>query len=640
MFSRGTIRQKLLTLTSVMALIIFGLSFFFINRFSVTGEYYHDVTNSRMPQQQTAGFMSELLLGARLNITELSTVERSIANQKVFAQRTKERLEKVRALTKAMQLGSKDLGEIIPQAKDLALPACSSGGRIEQILKAMNPELNEFETTCKTLIELKRQQIELVNQIGWFDSDQESQGTVKELVLAGRKMQQHADDGHVGFLVMKVRSQEKNFLRRVDQQYISNMEQVLEDLKTVSTGELSNALQKYKTILSSLKDNVVKEAQLREKIKTLVRGDLRNQQKQVDTHMDELTKRASDQLSKSLQLARDSESQSRIIILAGAATSIIVCILLGLLITKTINKQLRSIASTLGDGARMVVAASGQVAATSQSQAQGSSEQAAALEETAAALEEMASMAGRNSNSATAADKLMHDTNQVVREAGSNMQALYQAIEQITNTSDEMAKIVRTINEIAFQTNLLALNAAVEAARAGDAGSGFAVVADEVRSLALRTAEAAHSTSSMIDQNIDKIGQLSNLMEVTTRAFGQVRDSSGKVASIVEEIATASAEQTKGVEQINQAMNEMDQRIQQTASVAEESASAAEELNAQAESTNDMVEGLIAIIGGAHKNGAAKKHKAPGVDGGRALLIEGVETSRNYLDPADDFFRI
>ena len=640
MFSKGTVRQKLLTLTGIMALIIFGLSFFFINRFSVTGEYYNDVTTNRMPQQQTASFMSEYLLGARLNITELSTVERNIANQQTFSQRAKARLEKVKSLTKAMQSGSKDLGDIIPQTKGITVPPCTAGGRIEQILKAMAPELDQFETTCKKLIELKRQQIALVNQIGWFDSDEDCQGAIKELVLAGRKMQQLADEGHAGYLVMKIRSQEKNFLRRADVQYITNLEQALTDLQSVSTGGLSTVAEKYKTVLSGIRDNVLKEARLRKDIKTLVRGDLRKQQKQVDARMDELTKRASDQLAKSLQLAREAESQSRIVILSGAVVSIIVCILLGLMITRTINKQLNNIAITLGDGARMVVAASGQVAATSLSQAQGSSEQAAALEETAAALEEMASMAGRNSNSANAADKLMHDTNEVVHEAGSNMQALYQAIEQITNTSDEMAKIVRTINEIAFQTNLLALNAAVEAARAGDAGSGFAVVADEVRSLALRTAEAAHSTSSMIDQNIDKIGQLSDLMEVTTRAFGQVRDSSKKVASIVEEIATASAEQTKGVEQINQAMNEMDQRIQQTASVAEESASAAEELNAQAASTNDMVQGLMAIIGGANKKDVSNNHKAPGADGGRALLTGNGEEYRQYQEPADDFFRI
>jgi methyl-accepting chemotaxis protein len=150
-------------------------------------------------------------------------------------------------------------------------------------------------------------------------------------------------------------------------------------------------------------------------------------------------------------------------------------------------------------------------------------------------------------------------------------------------SSDETAKIIKTIDEIAFQTNLLALNAAVEAARAGEAGAGFAVVADEVRNLAMRAAEAAKTTAGLIEENIKDIKEGSELVASTDEAFKQlVRDNSNKVGELVGEIAAASQEQSQGVEQVNNAMADMDKITQQNAASAEQSASASEQLNSQA----------------------------------------------------------
>ncbi|MDO9111504.1 MAG: methyl-accepting chemotaxis protein, partial [Desulfatirhabdiaceae bacterium] len=150
-----------------------------------------------------------------------------------------------------------------------------------------------------------------------------------------------------------------------------------------------------------------------------------------------------------------------------------------------------------------------------------------------------------------------------------------------------------------FQTNLLALNAAVEAARAGEAGAGFAVVADEVRNLAMRAADAAKNTASLIEGTVKKVSDGSMLVRTTSDAFSEVAQNAAKVGELVGEIAAASNEQAQGIEQVNIAVTEMDKVTQQNAANAEESASASEELNAQAEELKSFVNELFAFVSGA-----------------------------------------
>jgi methyl-accepting chemotaxis protein len=171
-------------------------------------------------------------------------------------------------------------------------------------------------------------------------------------------------------------------------------------------------------------------------------------------------------------------------------------------------------------------------------------------------------------------------------------------MEEISKASEETSKIIKTIDEIAFQTNLLALNAAVEAARAGEAGAGFAVVADEVRNLALRAADAAKNTADLIEGTVKKVKDGGELVAKTSEAFTEVAKSSSKVGELVGEIAAASQEQSKGIDQVNVAVNQMDKITQQNAANAEESASASEEMNAQAEQMKGVVQELVAIVGG------------------------------------------
>ena len=262
-----------------------------------------------------------------------------------------------------------------------------------------------------------------------------------------------------------------------------------------------------------------------------------------------------------------------------------------------------------------VTAAANQISTASQSLAEGASEQASSLEETSSSLEEMASMTKQNADNANQAKAMMQETREIVEKVDRQMNEMAGAITEITRTSEETGKIIKTIDEIAFQTNLLALNAAVEAARAGEAGAGFAVVAGEVRNLALRAAEAARNTNSLIDNTIKAVKQGNDLTQATREAFRENVSNAAKVGQLIDEIAAASGEQAQGIDQISRAVSEMDTVTQQTAASAEESASASEELTAQAEQMRGYVGDLAAAIGG---NGG-RGPQPLGVPDGRAV---------------------
>jgi methyl-accepting chemotaxis protein len=269
----------------------------------------------------------------------------------------------------------------------------------------------------------------------------------------------------------------------------------------------------------------------------------------------------------------------------------------GILFTIRLIKPINRIVAGLNDGSNQVASASSQVSESSQRLAEGASGQAASLEETTSSLEEMSSMTSQNADNAKQAKAMMNEAKLVVEKANAQMARLTEAIGQITRSSEETGKIIKTIDEIAFQTNLLALNAAVEAARAGEAGAGFAVVADEVRNLALRAAEAARNTSKLIEKTIKAVKNGNEMTVSTQEAFRANADLSAKISQLVDEIAMASEEQAHGIAQVNKAVTEMDKVTQQTAATTEESASAAEEMNAQAQQMRMFVEELAAVVG-------------------------------------------
>lgn len=278
--------------------------------------------------------------------------------------------------------------------------------------------------------------------------------------------------------------------------------------------------------------------------------------------------------------------------------SIVGLILLGFFISRSTNRALNRSVHGLMESSDQVSSAAGEVSSASQSLAEGASEQAASIEETSSSLEEMASMTKQNAENAESANQMMqHEAAANFEEVGKRMKQMQEAMEKTVSSSEEMGKIIKTIDEIAFQTNLLALNAAVEAARAGEAGAGFAVVADEVRNLALRAGEAAKNTGDLIKHSDTQIKTAADHNQAVNEVLDKNGEIAGKVATLVQEIASASKEQAEGIEQINRAVAEMDKVIQQNAANAEESASASEQMNAQAEEVKAIVAALAQLVG-------------------------------------------
>lgn len=207
-------------------------------------------------------------------------------------------------------------------------------------------------------------------------------------------------------------------------------------------------------------------------------------------------------------------------------------------------------------------------------------------------------MVQQNTENTRQAATLSEQAKVAADKGNGEMTEMMNSMNEIKKSSDEISKIIKVIDEIAFQTNILALNAAVEAARAGDAGMGFAVVAEEVRNLAQRSAQAAKDTAGIIENNINmsktgvevanKVGE--SLAEITVQAK--------KVNELMDEISAASQEQSQGISQINKAIVEMEKVTQENASTAEESAASSEQLSAQAENLKEMVGRLVELVEG------------------------------------------
>ena len=310
------------------------------------------------------------------------------------------------------------------------------------------------------------------------------------------------------------------------------------------------------------------------------------------------------------QWVRSAAAMKRSQITGGLLTTLFIVVVFGALAAFVMHGQLivplmRAL-DKLTAVFSQVRATSNQLSANSQTLAEGASEQAASIEETSASLEELASMTRRNAENVQKTNDLAKQARSAADQGAGDMRAMSSAMEAIKASSDDIAKIIKTIDEIAFQTNILALNAAVEAARAGEAGMGFAVVADEVRNLAQRSAQAAKETAGKIEGAISKTTQGVAITQKVGAALNEIVAKARQVDELATEVAGASREQTQGITQINAAVSQMDKVTQNNAANAEESAAAAAELNAHAETMKESVAELFQLVGGSGEAAATR----------------------------------
>ena len=289
----------------------------------------------------------------------------------------------------------------------------------------------------------------------------------------------------------------------------------------------------------------------------------------------------------------------------GIGVSILLLNLVGWIVAKSIPRSFMLLIDRLAIGAAQIESASGHIASSSESLASSTTEQAASLEETSASLEEIASMTKNNAENSREAKDLTGAMREVADTGASDMDKMAHAMAAIKESSNNIAKIIKTIDEIAFQTNILALNAAVEAARAGEAGMGFAVVAEEVRNLALRSASAARETAEKIEDSIQKSSAGVQINAKVSLSLADIVSKARQADELVAQISIASNEQSQGIDQITSSVSQMDAMTQNNAAGAEESANVSADLRTQSTQLTQLVQELQTLVGG--KSSGAKR---------------------------------
>lgn len=254
-----------------------------------------------------------------------------------------------------------------------------------------------------------------------------------------------------------------------------------------------------------------------------------------------------------------------------------------------INRNLSATLRQIDESSEQVSSGAEQVSDGAQALSQGATEQAASVEELSATISEISNHIQKTAANAQAANVLVGEVGSGIRQSNEMMSEMTDAMGEITNKSNEIGKIIKTIDDIAFQTNILALNAAVEAARAGTAGKGFAVVADEVRNLAQKSAEAAKSTTVLIEATVSAVQNGTKISDETAKSLQDVVEKTNRVVENIQKIADAADEQSVSIKQVTTGVDQISSVVQTNSATAEESAAASEELSGQAQILKDLI---------------------------------------------------
>jgi len=299
---------------------------------------------------------------------------------------------------------------------------------------------------------------------------------------------------------------------------------------------------------------------------------------------------------------------------------------------KTMNDNLLKTVTEVRAGTETIVTASQQIASGNLDLSSRTEQQASSLEETASSMEELTSTVRQNADNARQANVLAKNASQIAAHGGEVVSQVVATMASINASSKKIGDIIAVIDGIAFQTNILALNAAVEAARAGEQGRGFAVVASEVRNLAQRSAAAAKEIRGLISDSVTKVEAGGRLVDEAGVTMQEIVQGIGRVTDIMADITSASAEQSTGIEQVNEAITQMDGVTQQNAALVEEAAAAAASLQEQATTLAQ----LVSVFNVGHGRPGAMRQAAQPAVAGRSLAVRSATPSRTNVERVED----